>query len=87
MTDMNKNDGLYFIWDGAGLVHVTKLQNGMVTADVSSDESMEILQWAQKHVVPCETMDDMPTVARPLADAICEQLGLHGELVAVCRVD
>jgi len=86
MTDMNKNDGLYCLWTEEG-VYAARIIDGRMTGSMSAGELEAVEDWADQHLSECETMDDMPTVARPLADAICEQLGLHAELVAVCRID
>jgi len=84
MTDINKNDGLYCLWTQEG-VYAARITDGEIFSGV--DDVMTASRWARENLKSCETMDDMPTVARPLADAICEELGLHAELVAVCQID
>ena len=83
---MNKNDGLYCLWTSEH-VYAVRIIDGEITTWVTADELLEAKSWSDKHLSGCETMDDMPTVPRKLADEICEHARLDAELVAVCRVD
>ena len=89
MTTQTNNvfliDGLYCLWTEDG-TQAARIDSGIISeADVH--DLIAARSWARENLSGCETIDDMPTVARQMADAICDACGLHAELVAVCRVD
>jgi len=86
MTTDTTNDGLYCLWTENG-IYAARIADGTIIGDSTVADIAAARRWAREHLAGCETMDEMPTVARPLADAICEELGLHAELVAVCKID
>lgn len=85
-TNVTMTDGLYCLWTEEG-IYAVLIVDGAIIIDTSVTEIAVAHRWALKHLADCETMDDMPTVERPLADAICEACFLSPELTAVCRID
>lgn len=81
----SKNDGLYCIWTKEG-VYAARIDDGTLLTITTAD-TIAARRWSRERLAACETMDDMPTVDRPLADAICEAWFLSPELTAVCRID
>lgn len=83
-TNVPMADGLYCLWTEEG-VYAVRIDQG--ANDATANDIAAVCRWSREHLADCETMDDMPTVSRSLADAICEACDLHPELVAVCRID
>ena len=74
-------DGLYVVW-APGASYVFRVTGGVVRAGDAEDWILAS-RFIDAVIRPAETLDDTPTVARPVAEAICRVLEIHAELVGV----